>query len=182
MSAPSTAYSPGPDDRPPALQAAVQFAIDKQARMPTLLRVTDIVGYTDWILVLSGRSERHVAGIVDGIVQGLRGMGIRPRGADGLDQGNWALLDYDDFIIHVFHHPTRLFYDLESMLRDAPRVPLDVPPELADASDLETINPPGDLPAFQGDFAYGGFVDEFGHDDDAETDVDVDEGYEDHRV
>ena len=58
---------------------------------------------------------------------GLKHDGLRPIGAEGARTGQWALLDYGDFVVHVFLHSAREHYDLEGLWNDAPRVPIDVP-------------------------------------------------------
>ena len=153
------------DDLPVDLQRALDAAIDKSARAPTILKVTDLSGYTDWVLIVSGRSDRQVAAIAEGIQRALRDKGVKPRGADGLVQHSWDLLDYDEFMVHVFYHPVRLHYDLESMWSDAPRVQLDLPDEVMDTSDLDGMDAPDHLPAYRGDLVFGGFDDEFEDED-----------------
>ncbi len=144
---------------PSALSRALEAALDKNARAPVVLRVSEVAGYTDWVLILSGRSDRHVEGITDGIVATLRQHGLTPRGADGLENHCWDLLDYDDFIIHVFHHPVRTYYDLESMWIDAPKVDLALSPAIMDTKDLEAVPTPPSLPDYRGGF--GGYEHEF---------------------
>ena len=146
---------------PEELRTALQIAIDKSARAPVILRVSDLAGYTDWVMILSGRSDRHVSAIADGISRGLKSAGKAPLGTDGFDQHVWDLLDCDDFIVHVFYHPVRMHFDLESMWSDAPRVELGLPAEVMDTSDLDTLQVPDDLPAFRGGTSFGGFEDEF---------------------
>ena len=135
-----TLGTPTPSLSPP-LQRVLDAIVDRKGRAPCILEVTDLLGYTDHVVIVSARSERHAAGITDGIVEGLREIGLRPMGVDGRTDHRWSLLDYGDFIVHVFHHPVRLYYDLESMLHEAPRLALDVPEELADTSDLDTRMP-----------------------------------------
>jgi ribosomal silencing factor RsfS len=172
---------------PVALDRALLAAVERGAKAPAILRLTEVAGYTDWALLLSARSERQVRGIVDGIIEALAD-GSKPSGnrsgpaesaprspttgaarligSDGLDLYLWALLDYDDFLIHVFYHPVRLHYDLESMWRDAPRVELGLPAEVMDESELVELIPPDPMPTYRGDLAFGGFEDEFDDDDD----------------
>ncbi|MEM6294584.1 MAG: ribosome silencing factor [Myxococcota bacterium] len=159
-------------DLPENLLRALDVAIDKSARAPVVLNVTDITGYTDWVLIVSGRSDRHVSAVSDSINAELRGRGCKAQGTDGFGDHSWDLLDYDDFMIHVFYHPVRMHYDLESMWSDAPRVELDLPPEVTDTADLDALDTPHDLPAYRGDLVFGGFDDEFADDDD-DDDLDL---------
>jgi ribosome silencing factor RsfS/YbeB/iojap len=153
-------------DLPPALDAAIEAALDKQARGPVVLQVTEVAGYTDWVLIVSARSERQVAAIADGIARSLRDRGVAPRGVDGVGEHLWELLDYDDFMVHVFFHPVRTHYDLESMWSDAPRVALGLPVDVMDTIELDQLALPDNLPGYRGDAAFGGFDDEFGNDED----------------
>jgi ribosome-associated protein len=93
--------------------------------------------------VVSGRSDRQVDAIADGISAGLKGEGLRAIGSEGARTGQWALLDYGDFVVHVFQHSAREHYDLEGLWSDAPRIPIEVPPDArvpADESyELEAI-------------------------------------------
>ncbi len=154
------------DALPEALRSALALAIDKGARAPAVLRVTEIAGYTDWVLILSGRSERNVQGITDGILEGLSARRVSPIGTDGLNQHAWAILDFGDFLVHVFYHPVRTHFNLEGMWRDAPRVDLGLPKEIMDVRDLEGLIPPDPMPQFRGNFEFGGFGDEFPDEDD----------------
>lgn len=163
--APASVSQPRPtftrEDLPEGLQLALDAGLDKNARAPVIMHVTDITGYTDWVLLLSGRSDRHVSAIADNIAKKLREHGIRARGTDGFGDHSWDLLDFDEFMVHVFHHPIRMHYDLESMWVDAPRVALELPEEVMDTSDLEGVEGPGALPTYRGDLVFGGFEDEF---------------------
>jgi ribosome silencing factor RsfS/YbeB/iojap len=148
-------------DLPPGLDRALRAAIDRGARVPVVLRLTEVAGYTDWALLVSARSERQVQGVVEGVTEALADGGPKLIGTDGLDRYLWALLDYGDFLVHVFYHPVRRHYDLESMWSDAPRVELGLPAEVMDESDLDGLATPEPMPAYRGDIAFGGFEDEF---------------------
>jgi ribosome-associated protein len=108
---------------------AVKAALDKKAVEPILLDVRELASYADYILIVSGRSDRQVQAISDGILDSFKEIGKRPLGTEGARQGQWTLVDFGDLIVHVFYHPVRDFYDLESLWIDAPRVPLDIPPK-----------------------------------------------------
>ncbi|MCA9678064.1 MAG: ribosome silencing factor [Kofleriaceae bacterium] len=109
--------------------AALALALDKKAVEPVLLDVRELCGYCNYQLVLSGRSDRQVGAIADAIVAGLRDQGVRALGTEQAKGGAWSLLDFGDFVVHVFHHPAREHYDLEGLWIDAPRVAIDVPAE-----------------------------------------------------
>jgi ribosome-associated protein len=106
---------------------ALALALDKKALEPVLLDVRELCSFCNYQLVVSGRSDRQVDAIADGISSGLKSEGERAIGAEGARSGQWSLLDYGDFVVHVFLHSAREHYDLEGLWNDAPRVPLDVP-------------------------------------------------------
>ena len=108
---------------------AMETALDKRALEPVLIDVSGIGSYTDFIGIVSGRSDRQVDAIAEGVSQALKARGLYPLGQEGSGSGRWTLLDFGAFVIHVFYHPVREFYDLESLWIEAPRVKLDVPPE-----------------------------------------------------
>jgi ribosome-associated protein len=109
--------------------AAMQAAIDKHGLEPLLIDVSELGSYTDFIGLVSGRSDRQVDAIADHVCQTLKARGHRVYGQEGSGNGRWTLLDFGAFVVHVFYHPVREFYDLESLWIEAPRVPLEVPPE-----------------------------------------------------
>jgi ribosome-associated protein len=109
--------------------AAVDAALDKKALMPVLLDVRDRSSYTDFIAVVSGRSERQVDAIAENVGRVMAERGRRLIGREGSRGGRWMLLDFGDVVIHVFFHPVRDFYDIEGLWIDAPRVKLKIPPE-----------------------------------------------------
>ena len=118
------------DDRSRAAAlSAVTAALDKKALAPVVLDVRGLASYTDFIVLLSGSSDRHVGAIADGVVDALAKERKRPIGKEGSKGGQWTLVDFGDVIVHIFYHPVREFYDLESFWVDAPRLPLEVPPE-----------------------------------------------------
>lgn len=149
---------------PATLQKALDLAIDAKAVGPVVLQLTEVAGYTDYALIVSGRSDRHVGGISEAIMAGLKAEGLSPIGSDGLDEHLWDLLDYDDFLVHVFYHPVRKHYDLESMWNDAPVVELDLPADVMDTSGLEELAPPDPMPAFRGG-SFGAFEGELDDED-----------------
>ncbi len=106
---------------------ALALALDKKALEPVLLDVRALCSFCNYQLVLSGRSERQVDAIADGIASGFKEEGQRPLGTEGARTGQWALLDYGDFVVHVFLHAAREHYDLEGLWNDAPRVAIEVP-------------------------------------------------------
>jgi ribosome-associated protein len=108
---------------------ALDAALDKKALEPVLLDVSSQASYTDYILLVSGNSDRHVQTIADAVVEAFAKLRKRPIGVEGVREGQWALIDFGDLVVHVFYHPMRDFYDLEGLWCDARRVAIDVPAE-----------------------------------------------------
>ncbi len=106
---------------------ALALALDKKALEPILLDVRDLCSFCNYQLVVSGRSDRQVDAIAEAISVGLKAEGMWAIGQEGARTGQWALLDYGDFVVHVFLHAAREHYDLEGLWSDAPRVPIEVP-------------------------------------------------------
>jgi ribosome-associated protein len=109
--------------------AAMEAALDKRGLEPVLIDVSAMGSYTDFIGVVSGRSDRQVDAIAENVCAVMKASGRPPLGREGTGTGRWTLLDFGAFVVHVFYHPVREFYDLESLWIEAPRVKLDVPPE-----------------------------------------------------
>jgi ribosome-associated protein len=108
----------------------MEAALEKKALEPMLLEVKEHSSYTDYILLLSGRSDRHVQAVADAVLDAMKKTrGLQPLGVEGKRDGHWTLLDFGDIVVHVFYHPVREFYDLEGLWIDAPRVPIEVPPD-----------------------------------------------------
>src|SRR5258706_2937442 len=107
--------------------AAIEAEMEKKGLEPVLIDVPEQGTYTDYILVVSGRSDRHVQAVADGVIQAMKP--TQAIGVEGKRDGHWTLIDFGDLIVHVFYHPMREFYDLEGLWVDAPRVQVDVPAE-----------------------------------------------------
>jgi ribosome-associated protein len=102
----------------------LKAAIEKKALDPVLLELREISSFTDYFLLLSGKSDRQVQAIAKAIEEALDKRGIRPLGQEGILGGKWVLLDYEDVVVHIFLDPVRKFYDLEGLWIDAPRIDL----------------------------------------------------------
>jgi ribosome-associated protein len=112
-------------------EAAIDAALEKQALLPVLIDVSARATYTDFIGIVSGKNDRQVDAIAEHVVRTLSERGWRLLSREGTGNGRWTLLDFGDIVVHVFYHPVREFYDIESLWIDAPRVKLSVPPEAA---------------------------------------------------
>ncbi len=109
--------------------AALDAASDKKALEMVVLDLRAIASFTDYFLITSGTNARQVQAIADEIVERLKKLGTRAQRVEGYQTAEWVLVDYGDFIVHVFENKARQFYDLERLWRDAARVAL--PDELA---------------------------------------------------
>jgi ribosome-associated protein len=103
--------------------AAALAALDKKAERVEIVDIGEKVDYADYLVVMTGRSDRQVVAIAQGIEDALEQQGIHTRGHEGKQQGQWVLIDIGDVIVHVFLDEARRYYDLEGLWLDAPRVP-----------------------------------------------------------
>jgi ribosome-associated protein len=108
---------------------ALGAASDKKAIDTVVLDLREIASFTDYFLIMSGANERQVQAISDEIVETLKKAGTAAARVEGYKTAEWILLDYGDFVVHVFDERARKFYDLERLWRESRRV--DLPPELA---------------------------------------------------
>lgn len=103
-------------------EAAAQAALEKKAENVILLDIGKVSSLTGHFVVATGTSTRQTQAIAEGIRDELRGRrGLRPMGVEGLQQGEWILMDYGDFLVHIFTPEKRGFYDLERLWSNAPR-------------------------------------------------------------
>jgi ribosome-associated protein len=103
-----------------------QAAASKKGEDIVILDVGPVLAITDCFVITSAPNERLVRAIAEEIERALKEAGgPSPRRSEGLREGEWVLLDYGDFVVHVFLEETRRFYDLERLWRDAPRVAWD---------------------------------------------------------
>jgi ribosome-associated protein len=110
---------------PKALKAAIAAAADKKAEHLVLLDLRKSSAFTDFFLICTGLNLRQVQAIADGIEEAVRETGLKPSLVEGYERGQWVLLDYFDFIVHVFLPATREFYGLERLWGDAKRIELE---------------------------------------------------------
>jgi ribosome-associated protein len=114
---------------PAEVRRAAELLLDRKATDVTLLDLRKLSAATDFFLIATGRSDTHVSAIADHVVDELKNEGVRPVGVEGMRGGRWVLVDYVDFVVHVFHPAAREFYQLERLWGDAPMRVLD--PEAA---------------------------------------------------
>jgi len=109
---------------PKAVERAAQAALDKKARDLALLSLDGVATFTGYFLICTGDSTRQVQAIADSIQEKLREEGLKLHHLEGYQVGEWVLLDYMDFIVHIFSSKARAFYDLERLWRPAKRLPV----------------------------------------------------------
>jgi len=107
--------------------ACVRAALDHKAYDLVVLETGRISSIGDYFVICSGRSDTQVQAIADAIDGALRGQGERPLSIEGMQRGQWVLMDYGDVVVHIFYVPVREFYDLERLWVRAPRVELPEP-------------------------------------------------------
>ena len=107
---------------PAQIDRAIEAAEDKKAADLVLLDLRKAAGFTDFFLIASGGNARQVRAIADAVMEGLAEEGVKPAHVEGYDRSEWILLDYFDFIVHVFAPETRAFYSLERLWGNADRI------------------------------------------------------------
>ncbi len=102
-----------------------KVALDAKAEELIVLDVKGISSFTDYFVIMSGRSTRHVQGLAEIIEGEMHSKRINTSHAEGLEEGMWVLLDFGDVVVHIFYHEQRKFYDLEGLWHDAKPVSID---------------------------------------------------------
>ncbi len=107
-----------------SVRTAVAAIEDRKGVNIMVLDVRDVNDATDFFVIASGTSDAHVRGLADAVLESLKKSRLRAHHVEGLSSGRWALLDYVEFVVHLFHPETREFYQLERLWNDAPEVTL----------------------------------------------------------
>jgi len=106
------------DDR---VRRAVNAAAEKKAIEPTVLDLRGISSFTDFFVLVTGANRRQVQAISDEVVEQLKRNGSPAARVEGYQNAEWVLIDYGDFVVHIFDDKARRFYDLERLWREARR-------------------------------------------------------------
>lgn len=114
-------------DLPPEIIAAYRAAESKKALDVKILNLEGISSFTDYFLVCSGTNPRQNHAISDEIGEQLAKLGYKPISTEGYESANWILMDYGDFLVHIFSTEARGFYDLERLWGAVP--PIELPAE-----------------------------------------------------
>ena len=105
------------------VDAAIQACLEKKAEELSILEMEKGSGaFTDYFVLCSGTNPRQVQAIADEVELRLKAAGIRPNNIEGYNQADWVLIDYVDFVVHVFSEKARKFYDLERLWKSAKRL------------------------------------------------------------
>lgn len=108
-------------DFPAEVTQAADLALESKGHGVLVLDLRGISTATDYFVLASGTSDVQVKAIARHVVEELKKEGVRPAHVEGMSGGRWVLLDYIDFVVHVFHPQSRDFYQLENLWGDAPR-------------------------------------------------------------
>lgn len=111
-------------DLPRQVHLAAAAAADKKAEDLLALDLRKAAGFTDFFVICSGTNSRQIRAIADGVTEALRAEGVKPAHVEGYDRSEWILLDYFDFVVHIFAKETRMFYGLERLWGNAEPVEL----------------------------------------------------------
>jgi len=103
-------------------QLCAGIADDSKGEDIVILDVRSLTYFTDYFVIMSGRSTRHVQGLAEAIESELSAKRISSKNCEGLKEGQWVLIDFNDVIVHIFYKDARPFYDLEGLWHDAPRI------------------------------------------------------------
>ncbi len=110
-------------------QICARAALDTKAEDLVILDVRGLTTFTDYFLIMNGRSTRHVQSLAEAIEAKFRSKRIKTSSAEGLREGMWVLLDFDDVVVHIFYHEQRKFYDMEGLWSEGKRVAIESSPE-----------------------------------------------------
>jgi len=111
-----------PRKLPAQIERAVSAATDKKAVDLVVLDLRKAAGFTDFFVICSGTNPRQIRAIADGVIDSLEATGSKPAHVEGYERSEWVLLDYFDFVVHIFASETRLFYGLERLWGNAERI------------------------------------------------------------
>jgi len=109
-----------PDDLKPYLIPA----FERKAKSITAIDVKQLTSYTDTLVIIEGNSQRQVTAIAEHLIKSLKNQGKKAIGVEGVKEGEWALLDYGDVILHIFESEKKSFYDIAGLWADAKRIDL----------------------------------------------------------
>ena len=107
-------------------EVAVQAAQERKALDTIVLEIGQVSTFTEQFVICHGTNSRQVQAIADSVERGVKAQGRRPLRIEGYQNAEWVLLDYGDFVVHVFSRDKRYYYDLERLWKSAPKLPIPV--------------------------------------------------------
>ena len=108
------------DELPSEVLQAAELALDRKAEDVLALDLRGVSSATDYFVLATGTSDIQVRAIAEHVLEEFSGRGMKPLHVEGMDRARWVLLDFVDFVVHVFHPQAREFYQLELLWGDAP--------------------------------------------------------------
>ncbi|MCD6193905.1 MAG: ribosome silencing factor [Candidatus Aminicenantes bacterium] len=106
---------------PAPIKKVVKLAQAKKGEQIIVLELKELTSFTDYFIIMHGQSERQILAIYEHIETELKKINLRPLGVEGVSHAEWVLMDYGDFIVHIFSRQAREYYSLEKLWGDAPR-------------------------------------------------------------
>ncbi len=106
---------------PQPVRLAVKSALAKKGGEVIVLKLSELTSFTDYFIIMHGQSNRQIMAIYEHIESELKKIGRRPLGVEGVANAEWVLMDYGDFIVHIFSREARDYYSLEKLWGDAPQ-------------------------------------------------------------
>ena len=108
------------EELPESVTRAAESALERKAEDVVALDLRGVSSATDYFVLATGSSDIQVRAIAERVIEALEAHGVKPLHVEGLDRARWVLLDFVDFVVHVFHPQARDFYQLERLWGDAP--------------------------------------------------------------
>ena len=102
------------------LEHTLAALAELKGRDPVSMDVGELSDFTDWMVLVSGTSNRHVRSLVDNLLESVKALGVQPMGVEGREESHWVLVDLGDVVVHVMQDEARTFYDLERLWSDLP--------------------------------------------------------------
>ncbi len=110
----------------------LQSCVDSKGIDLTVLDVAKAFGLSDYFIVVSGRSDRHVQGLVNRVINTMTAKGCPPIAVEGYENGHWVIVDFGDVVLHAFYEPVREVYDIEGLWAEAPRIDVKAPEQFSE--------------------------------------------------
>ena len=103
-------------------QVCANAGLDTKAEEVVILDVRELNTFTDYFVIMNGKSTRHVQALAEAVEGKLRSKRVKESSAEGVQEGMWVLLDFDNVVVHIFYHEQRKFYDIEGLWSEGKEV------------------------------------------------------------